>query len=73
MLKVTVLEPSTEMLDQTYAGKQMAQVCLSCTVHSHSASGALNMYQAIGLLNSKPWSFSSYYDSLGIILVLSSM
>ena len=47
MLKVTVLETSTEMLSETYTWKQMPRFCLSCTVFSHAPNGDLNLYRII--------------------------
>ena len=49
MLKVTVLETSTEMLDETNHGKQMARFCLSHTILFHLIIVALNMYSLLDL------------------------
>ena len=71
MLKVTVLETSTEMLDETNHGKQMARFCLSHAVLFHLIIVALNMNSFIGSWKLKLGSFPFVLVSGIIILVLS--
>ena len=70
-LFLTVLETSTEMLDETNHGKQMARFCLSHTILFHLIIVALNMYSFIGSWKLKLGSFPFVLDSGIIILVLS--
>ena len=48
MLSLTVLETPIEMLSETNDEKQMPRFCLSCTVFSNVANGALNLYGIVG-------------------------
>ena len=70
MLSLTVLETPIEMLSETNDEKQMPRFCLSCTVFSYVAIGALNLYSIVGWLKVKLGCIPLYQTLQRVIPVL---